>query len=110
MEIVAKTIFGMEKVLANEIYELGFESGKFSRFKLDANFTQNEFEILYKKWVDNSFDKSFADAVLAYKEQDKILGFITYKVYNNYATVGLLGVCSKHQGKGIGKKIIDKIK
>lgn len=93
----------------NQIYDLAFESGKFSRFKLDSNFCQNEFEKLYKKWVDNSFNKEFADMVLVYKEQDKILGFVTYKVCGKYATVGLLGVCSKHQGRGIGKKLVQSV-
>ena len=89
-----------------EIYELAFESGKCSRFKLDTHFDQREFENLYKRWVDNSFNKEFADAVLVYKEQNKILGFVTYKVWDKHATIGLIGVCSKHQGKGIGKKLI----
>ena len=95
-----------ENSTREEIYELAFESGKFSRFKLDSNFKQTEFEKLYKKWVDNSFTKEFADAVLVYKEQNKILGFVTYKVWDNYATIGLIGVCSNHQGKGIGRKLI----
>lgn len=93
----------------NEIYELAFESGKFSRFKLDKNFHQIEFENLYKKWVDNSFNKEFADAVLVYKEQNKILGFVTYKVWDKQATIGLIAVCSKHQGIGIGKKLIQSV-
>lgn len=98
-----------EASIKEEIYELAFESGKFSRFKLDPNFDHREFEKLYKKWVDNSFNKEFADAVLVYKEQNKILGFVTYKVWDKQATIGLIGVCSKHQGKGIGKKLIQSV-
>lgn len=92
-----------------EIYDLAFESGKFSRFKLDPNFSPTEFEKLYKKWVDNSYTKEFADGVLIYKEQNTILGFVTYKVWDGYATIGLIGVCPKHQGKGIGKKLIQSV-
>ncbi|MBA4320468.1 MAG: hypothetical protein C0412_18880 [Flavobacterium sp.] len=92
-----------------EIYELAFESGKFSRFKLDPNFHQTGFEKLYKKWVDNSFNKEFADAVLVYKEQNTILGFVTYKVWDKQASIGLIGVCPKYQGKGIGKKLIQYV-
>ena len=92
-----------------ELYELAFESGKFSRFKLDPNFKQFEFEKLYKKWVDNSFTTEFADAVLIYKKQNKILGFVTYKVLDKQATVGLIGVCSQYQGTGIGKKLIQSV-
>lgn len=92
-----------------EIYALAFESGKFSRFKLDPNFSRTEFEKLYKKWLDNSYAKEFADGVLIYKEQNFILGFVTYKVWDGYATIGLIGVCPKHQGKGIGKKLIQSV-
>ena len=92
-----------------EIYELAFESGKFSRFKLDTNFRQTEFQKLYKKWVDNSFNKDYADAVMVYKEQNKVMGFVTYKVWDTYATIGLIAVCSKYQGRGIGKKLIQSV-
>ena len=105
----ANVFFVLEDSTREEIYELAFESGKFSRFKLDSNFGQKEFEKLYKKWVDNSFNKEFADAVLVYKEQNKILGFVTYKVWDKQATIGLIGVCLKHQGKGIGKKLIQSV-
>ena len=32
-----------------------------------------------------------------------------YKVTNNYATIGLIAVSPNHQGKGIGKQLIDKV-
>lgn len=99
----------VEDSTREEIYGLAFESGKFSRFKLDPHFDQQEFEKLYKKWVDNSFNKEFADAVLVYKEQNKILGFVTYKGWDKQATIGLIGVCTEHQGKGIGKKLIQYV-
>lgn len=92
-----------------EIYALAFESGKYSRFKLDPNFSPTEFENLYKKWVDKSYAKEFADGVLIYKEQNSILGFVTYKVWDGYAAIGLIAVCPKHQGKGIGKKLIQSV-
>ncbi len=98
--------FELEESPREELYELAFESGKFSRFNLDSNFKRSEFESLYKKWVDNSFNKELADAVLVYKEQNKTLGFVTYKVWNTYATIGLIGVSSKYQGRGIGKKLL----
>jgi len=86
----------------DHIYKLAFESGKFSRFKLDDKFSQDEFEKLYKIWIDNSLAKKIADDVLIYKERDTVLGFITYKISDNYATIGLLATDPKMQGKGIG--------
>lgn len=109
-ESTDETIFSeLEDSPRKDIYELAFESGKFSRFKLDANFSQTEFENLYKKWVDNSFTKEFADAVLVYKEQNKVLGFVSYKVWDIHATIGLIGVCSSHQGRGIGRKLLASV-
>lgn len=91
------------------IYNLAFESGKFSRFKLDYKFEQHEFEALYKTWVDNSLTKKFADSILFYREKNVILGFITYKINKDYATIGLLAVCPRHQGKGIGLKLLGTV-
>ena len=89
-----------------QIYKLAFESGNFSRFRLDSNFKQHEFEALYITWVDNSFSKELADDILIYKKQNSILGFVTYKVIDDYAKVGLIGVCNDHQGKGIGTALL----
>ncbi len=98
------TVISME-----QIYKLAFESGKFSRFKLDANFKKSEFEKLYKIWVDNSFNKKFADAILVYKDKDDILGFISYAVFEEVATIGLLAISPEHQGKGIGRKLLEAV-
>jgi dTDP-4-amino-4,6-dideoxy-D-galactose acyltransferase len=89
-----------------QIYQLAYESGKFSRFKLDENFLEREFIELYKKWVDNSFIREFADSILIYVDQQKVLGFVTYNVFDNYATIGLIAIVPEMQGKGIGKKLI----
>lgn len=93
----------------SQIYELAFESGKYSRFNLDENFQRSEFEALYRKWVDNSLTAAFADEVLLYKLGDAILGIVTYKVFGNYATIGLLATHPESQGKGIGTKLVSAL-
>jgi len=50
----------------DEIYSLAYESGKFSRFKLDPAFTEIEYRKLYKTWVNNSINKSIANNILIY--------------------------------------------
>ena len=47
--------------------------------------TQTELYNKFKPVIDNSFSKEIADAILVYKEQNTILGFITYKIIKNYA-------------------------
>ena len=85
-----------------EIYQLAFESGKHSRFLLDKNFGTEKFKELYRLWIDNSISKTFADDVFLYKNNQEIAGLLTYKTTDDNATVGLIAVFNKHQGKGIG--------
>jgi ribosomal protein S18 acetylase RimI-like enzyme len=92
-----------------QIYNLALESGKFSRFNLDKNFKRREFKKLYYKWVDNSFNKEFADAVLVYKFENEIIGFVTYKISDDFATIGLIAISPLYQGKGIGIKLINAV-
>lgn len=93
----------------NILYELAYESGKFSRFKLDERFGQHNFEKLYRAWVDNSLSHRFADDVIVFTENNVLKGFATYKVYAGFAGIGLIAVDPGMQGKGIGKKLLDHI-
>ncbi len=95
-------------LLANDLYDLAFESGKHSRFLLDKNFEENQFKELYKKWIDNSLNKQFADKIYYIKESKMIVGFVSIKKHETFATIGLIAVDAAQQGKGIGKKLIQK--
>lgn len=106
-QIFMKSIYEADEFDINSLYSLAFESGKFSRFFLDKNFGLNNFKKLYQEWIDNSLNKKIADDILIYVYDDKIIGFITYKVSNELATVGLIAVDKAHQGKGIGKNLIN---
>jgi ribosomal protein S18 acetylase RimI-like enzyme len=87
------------------LYDLAYESGKFSRFKLDPKFGIGNFQKLYRAWIDNSLNGNFADDVILYIENGKMLGFITYKIYGRYAQCGIVAVRPDAQGKGIGQKL-----
>lgn len=104
----SNNIFSVKKVAfqINKIYELAYESGKFSRFFLDTNFKPEKFKELYRKWVDNSISNNFATAVLVYVENHQTIGFVSYKVDYEDATIGLIAISPAHQGKGIGRKLL----
>lgn len=101
-------IFDYEKlgIDKEELYFLAYESGKNSRFLLDGKLDQNHFRKLYKAWVDNSVNKKFADGVLVYFEQTQLKGFVTYKIKEEAASVGLIAVHPEYQGQGIGSKLL----
>ena len=88
-----------------DFYDLAYESGKYSRFKLDLNL-KNKFQDIYKKWVDNSLNKTFAEKVFYIHSEDTINGFVTLQRDGNTAKIGLIAVNPNFQGKGIGTKLL----
>lgn len=98
-----------EKSIPNtSLYPLAFESGKYSRFKLDNHFTENQFQSLYKKWIDNSLNKQFADKVFYIMESNSVCGFVTVKKHTGFASIGLIAVSENQQGKGYGFQLLEK--
>lgn len=91
------------------LYPLAFESGKYSRFKMDSHFNVDLFELLYSTWVDNSLSKEFADKVYYIKTTDEVIGFVTVKNNKEFSTIGLLAVSQNYQGIGIGRKLVLKV-
>ena len=88
------------------LYPLAYESGKYSRFKLDQKFTQAKFEAMYRKWVDNSLNKNFADKILYIKQNESIAGFVTLSKKDSFAMIGLIAVSSACQGQGLGSILL----
>lgn len=101
-----KTIKEGDSFNKKELFDIAFESGKFSRFKSDKNFDHQAFKNLYMKWVENSLNSTIADEVIVFKDKRGILGFITYKIQNGSCYIGLLGIKPGEQGKGIGRKLL----
>ena len=93
----------------DDLYTLAFISGSQSRYNRDAQIPSGNFKLLYKTWIDNSLNKTFAEDVLLYIENKKIEGFITYKNHNKYSKIGLFAVNAGKQGKGIGKKLLKTV-
>ena len=92
----------------NEMYNLAFESGMYSRFKVDPNFKNNEFEKLYKEWV----KKSILDQntrTLVYVEDSIIKGFITFEITVKKIIIGLFAVNENYRKQGLGKILINYV-
>lgn len=103
-----KSVFELD-IKNKDLYDLALLSGKFSRYKLDDKFNNSTFVNLYKKWIDNSMNKTFADDVFLYLEDKNILGLISYKKFKDYGKVGLFSVDLASQGKGIGTQLLSAV-
>jgi dTDP-4-amino-4,6-dideoxy-D-galactose acyltransferase len=93
----------------DDFIELAYESGKYSRFKLDPLIGLNNFQRLYQAWVKKSLSHEIADDVFVYEECNQVCGFCTVKYLPDKATIGLIGVSGIKQGNGIGRDLIRRV-
>jgi dTDP-4-amino-4,6-dideoxy-D-galactose acyltransferase len=107
-----KTIDGNVKIYTKEfvsksLLKLVYSSGHYSRFKLDINFKNSEFEKLYKLWISKSIKSDKATHVLVYEFNDIELGVLTFNIKDNECIIGLLAVDEKYRNHGIAKSLFN---
>lgn len=90
------------------VKNLAYQSGIFSRFRLDENFKNQEFTDLYDTWIENIFKVGNENA-LVYKYQNKISGFLSWQQNGSTIKVGLFAVDNEYRNKGIGRKLLYKL-
>lgn len=91
-----------------QLKELSLNSGVYSRYKTDPNFSNGEYEKLYSVWLDKSLSGEMADRVIVREYDGNIAGFITLKLESEgVASIGLLAVGPAYRGKNIGSDLID---
>ncbi len=89
-----------------DLQMLAIESGHISRFNNDPNFSRQQFESLYKSWLEQSINKVIADEVLLYLQDKQPIGLITLSGRKGKGNIGLLSVDRRHRNKGIGKALL----
>ena len=92
----------------DDLTQLAFQSGYKSRFKLDPILSER-FEDMYRLWIENSLNGTFADELFVIKEFDLINGFVTVKKNDGVGVIGLIAVSDKQRGRGFGTLLIDKV-
>lgn len=85
---------------------LSRQAGKFSRFKSDK-LLSSKFNALYDLWIEKSLSREIAESVLTIFQKEEILGFVSLVLKNENLEIGLISIDEKHQGMGLGKKLID---
>lgn len=90
-----------------QLLNLAYNSGEYSRFKLDTQFKQGAFEKLYKKWIDNSISREIASYTRVFIHDDQIVGFITLNTNDpRLARIGLIAVHPNFRGQKIASKML----
>ena len=91
------------------IYKLSLAAGHSSRFKIDPRFNESDHQRLYKIWVERSLNHQIADEVFLYAGAESIMGFVTIKIKDLSAEIGLIAVAETQRGLGIGTKLISAV-
>lgn len=90
----------------NSLFQLAYESGKYSRFRTDPNFATNDFFSMYEIWVNKSIESKQSSVMIEVVNND-LLGFVTVDFDNSdIATIGLIAVSQKCRGQGVGGKLL----
>jgi dTDP-4-amino-4,6-dideoxy-D-galactose acyltransferase len=98
-----------ENNVSAELKDLAFQSGEYSRFKIDNRLPVQAFEKLYTIWIENSIQGKTADKVYIFNVNGLIAGFITVSIKDNFGEIGLIAVNNDFRGKAIGTKLIQTV-
>ena len=81
-----------EAEINEKLKKLVLQAGLYSRFRLDKNFTNNEYERLYVEWLTKSINKEIVFRTIVAKRGSGIVGLTTLGEKSNYADIGLVAV------------------
>jgi dTDP-4-amino-4,6-dideoxy-D-galactose acyltransferase len=91
---------------SDKLRVLALQSGYYSRFRIDPKFHNNEYEKLYREWIDKSVSKLMSDEILVYYKDDDEKGFVTLGIKNGVGSIGLIAVDELERGNSIGKELM----
>lgn len=86
---------------------LALKAGVYSRYRVDPNFENGEFEKLYTEWIKKSLRGEIAKDVLVYRIKNKEVGFVSLGDKNGRCNIGLIATKPEYRGKKIGKKLVE---
>jgi dTDP-4-amino-4,6-dideoxy-D-galactose acyltransferase len=90
-----------------QLESLAWQSGEYSRFRLDPHFTPAVFQGLYSQWLRNSLSGGIARQVLVWRAPDGAeLGLLTLGEKNGRADIGLLAVDATARGQRVGQQLV----
>ncbi|WP_051718356.1 GNAT family N-acetyltransferase [Hymenobacter sp. IS2118] len=90
-----------------QLESLAWQSGEYSRFRLDRRFQPGVFQELYSQWLRNSLSGELARRVLVWRSaQDPEAGLLTLGEKNGRADIGLLAVDVAARGQRGGQQLV----
>ncbi|MEM1123698.1 MAG: GNAT family N-acetyltransferase [Bacteroidota bacterium] len=98
------TIYQQEGLIEG-LFDLAYQAGHYSRFWLDANFSETAFKKLYQQWMKKSLQPT--STIFVVPNVKDLQGMVTLDSKENFTQIGLIGVDKKARGQRYGKKLVD---
>ena len=90
-----------------QLEALAWQSGAYSRFRLDGRFGPGVFRGLYSEWLRKALAGVLARQVLVWRGgQGQELGLLTLGEADGRAAIGLLAVDAAARGQGVGQALV----
>lgn len=90
-----------------QLERLAWQSGEYSRFRLDPGFETDAYQKLYSLWLRNSLSGQLARVVFAYGPPGQPeLGLLTLGEKDGRADIGLLAVDEAARGRRVGQQLV----
>jgi len=98
---------GLTTTYTPQLESLAWQSGEYSRFRLDPQLAPSVFRQLYSQWLRNSLAGSIARQVLVWRDATgQELGLLTMGEKNGRAEIGLLAVDAAARGQRVGQQLV----
>lgn len=92
--------------ISPSIVNLALQSGALSRYRVDPEFTKNEYERLYTEWIRKAVEGVDGSCAYIMGTVDEPKGLITLDPAEGGARIGLLAVDGRFRRLGVGRKLV----
>jgi dTDP-4-amino-4,6-dideoxy-D-galactose acyltransferase len=102
---------GIEAVttLSQDLWASTIAMGNRSRFAIDEKLGVHVGERLYKTWLQNSLNHSFADMVYSAKDElGEDMGYLTLQKREGYLSLVLISVLERYKRRGIATRLFEQ--
>ena len=98
-----------DAIVTDKMLDIAIQTSQYSRFRVDANFKNEEFKKLYYQWIKNAVEDRNTGKLFVYQENTVLKGLIYLKEINDkIGSISLIGVDEGYRGEQIGTKLIEK--
>lgn len=101
-------IYSQQESLRSEFYELAVASSIMSRFRVDSKLASSKADDMYKTWIDNAINDPIGHRVVFLRDGHDVAGMISIKFLSSHASIELVAVADKFQGKGYGRDLMSR--